>query len=390
MHSTANDPLSSRISTGRSLAPVFVYFLIAGVVTVMLGPLLPALMGRWHIEDAQAGTLFTATFAGQLCGAWFAVHHLRISIIGGSVVTAIGCAALALASFNAAHIALFCVGLGIGGGLTAGNVIAGTSVTSGRARLLAILNVSWSLGAIACPMLVRACGSNINGFFYLASAALLLVAVIATAIPQAPPREQSETEHPKSRLPLPLTTLVMFSIAMLLFVGIENDLGGWLPSYAIRVNPLAHAPTIAFYFWTAELMGRLLMATPVNFLREATLYRVSTGLLGAALAVLIAIPHLSPNHVVALTILSGLAIAPLYPLILAFLLARTGSDPRLGPLFASASLGGATLPWLTGVVSTHFHDLRAGLAVPAAAAILMLLLAAPIAPSTPRPKQAEA
>jgi MFS transporter, FHS family, glucose/mannose:H+ symporter len=76
----------------------------------------------------------------------------------------------------------------------------------------------------------------------------------------------------------------------------------------------------------------------------------------------------------ALTILSGLSIAPLYPLIIAFLLARTGRHPRLGPLFASASLGGATLPWFTGIVSNHFHALRVGLVVPAAGAILLLLL----------------
>ena len=47
------------------------------------------------------------------------------------------------------------VGLGLGAGLTAGNIIAGTTVPAARARLIAMLNVAWGLGAIACPVLVR-------------------------------------------------------------------------------------------------------------------------------------------------------------------------------------------------------------------------------------------
>src|SRR5207302_5646780 len=112
----------------RTLLPVFFYFVAAGIATVMLGPLLPALIHRWHIQDAQAGSLFTASFAGQFCGAWFATRNLRISVLYGSAITAAGCIAMAWVGFGAAHIALFCLGLGLGAGLTAGNVIAGTSV----------------------------------------------------------------------------------------------------------------------------------------------------------------------------------------------------------------------------------------------------------------------
>jgi len=373
--------LSPRAHAFRTLAPVFFYFGIAGVATVMLGPLLPSLIDRWHIQDAQAGTLFTSSFAGQLIGAYFAVHRLRLSVITGAVLTAAGCAAIAVANFNAAHIALFCVGLGLGAGLTAGNVITGTFATASRSRLLAILNVAWSIGAIICPILVRACGpSGINTFFYLTAAILLVAALAAFAIPHEAPTPTPQLDEPKPSIPLSPTLLVLFAIAMLLYVGVENALGGWLPSYAVRVNSTARASTIAFDFWTAELIGRLLMATPLNRLREETLYRLSAALLVLTQASLIFVHHLGPGHVIALTLLAGLTIAPLYPLILAFLFTRTGRHPRLGPLFAAASLGGATLPWFTGIVSTHFQNLRAGLAVPAIGTAIMLLLAASIVP----------
>jgi fucose permease len=64
------------------------------------------------------------------------------------------------------------------------------------------------------------------------------------------------------------------------------------------------------------------------------------------------------------------------------MLARTGNHKRLGALFASASIGGAVLPWLTGVFSTYFRGLRAGLVVPAAGAALLLLLSSIITAKT--------
>src|SRR5215471_5186312 len=158
MESSANTPEREIKIPLRLLGPLFFYFAGAGIANVMLGPLLPSLTERWHIQDAQAGVLFTALFAGQLIGAWIASKNLRASVILGAVVTACSSFTMLWVGFYAAHVALFGVGLGLGAGLTAGNVIAGTAVTSGRARVLAILNVGWSLGAIACPALVRIFG----------------------------------------------------------------------------------------------------------------------------------------------------------------------------------------------------------------------------------------
>ena len=76
----------------------------------------------------------------------------------------------------------------------------------------------------------------------------------------------------------------------------------------------------------------------------------------------------------ALTFLAALSLAPLYPLIVSFLLSRTWNHTSLGALFATASFGGASLPWLTGVLSTQFHNLRTGFLVPAAGAALLLVL----------------
>ncbi len=368
----------------RTLLPVFLYFIAAGIATVMLGPLLPALIQRWHIQDAQAGTLFTASFAGQFCGAWFATRNLRGSVLYGAAITAAGCAAMARSSFELAHIALFCAGLGLGAGLTAGNVIAGTAVPAARARLIALLNVAWGLGAIACPILVRLCApGGIRIFFYATAICLAITSLLSIAIPlsaqpalltETEPQSATQTPSPHPRMPLPPLPLLVFGAAIFLYIGVENSLGGWLPSYAVRTNPSLRASSISIYFWIAELTGRILVTALMAVLGEATLYRICLALLILTQLALCATAQISGAGVIALTVLAALSLAPLYPLILSFLLARTGNHARLGALFATASFGGATLPWLTGVFSTQFHGLRAGLLIPAAGTALLLSL----------------
>ena len=186
------------------------------------------------------------------------------------------------------------------------------------------------------------------------------------------------------RLPLPFASLIVFAGVLLLYVGIENALGGWLPSYAVRVHSSVQSSSIAFAFWIAELAGRLAGTVLLVRLSERTLYVLCLSLLIAAGVVLVVGAGMSAGGILLITLLSGAAIGPVYPLIISFLLTRTGQHPRLGALFASASLGGASLPWLTGVVSTHFQSLQAGFVVPAAGAVLMLLLSPVITKLSPK------
>ncbi len=383
LHPEVTGLSENRTATFRMLGPVFFYFFAAGIATVMLGPLLPTFIQHWQIQDSQAGTLFTADFVGQLCGAWIAARNLRASLLYGSALTAVGCAALSWLDFGSAHIALFCIGVGLGTGLTAGNIIAGTTVPSARARLLAILNVAWGLGAIACPVLLRITGSDGMRRFLLATAILFVISsLFSIAIPLRPSGDDAgRSSQPVSsqpltdrRMPLPPLPLLAFAAAMFLYVGVENSLGGWLPTYAVRTHPSLQASSIAIYFWVAELVGRLLVAALMFLLGEQALYRLCLTLLILTEALLCVLAHISANGILALTILGGFALAPVFPLLVSFMLARTGNHKRLGPLFASASVGGAVLPWITGVCSTQFNNLRAGLVVPAIGAALLLFL----------------
>jgi fucose permease len=81
-----------------------------------------------------------------------------------------------------------------------------------------------------------------------------------------------------------------------------------------------------------------------------------------------------PLTILAGSVLSGLALAPLFPLILALFLEEIGESRNAGWVFAVAGLGGAVLSWLTGTISSSTGSLRIGLMVPGAAALLMLAM----------------
>ena len=73
--------------------------------------------------------------------------------------------------------------------------------------------------------------------------------------------------------------------------------------------------------------------------------------------------------------LAGLGCAAIYPILVTWLttLPSVAQSGLRGVPFACATLGGATLPWLVGAVSTRFGGLQRGFLVVALASILLLV-----------------
>jgi fucose permease len=56
-------------------------FLLIGIVTVLLGQILPVLSKRLSLNDREAGYLFVAQFAGSLAGAFFIIESSKNTAI---------------------------------------------------------------------------------------------------------------------------------------------------------------------------------------------------------------------------------------------------------------------------------------------------------------------
>jgi len=127
-------------------------------------------------------------------------------------------------------------------------------------------------------------------------------------------------------------------------------------------------------FWGALLLGRGVAPGVLRSHSERTVYRL--GLLTAVVGTtLVLTTHVVPLLLMGAAIV-GLGLAALFPITVAVLSRDLGENSqRLGGyFFAIGNLGGATIPFLVGAISTQAHSLRAGMALPLLSMTLMLII----------------
>src|SRR5215469_10678294 len=169
-----------------STAIAHMAFVPTGIVTVMLGPLLPLLAARWSLTDTQSGFFISAQFAGALAGtaaSSFLVPRIGFgrSIALGQVLMAIGVGSLISGGFRMAIIAICCYGTGIGVTIPAGNLTVAETARERRSSSVGLLNVPWGVGAMSCAVLLAFCQKiqGIEMFLRSVAGLFLMLAVIA-------------------------------------------------------------------------------------------------------------------------------------------------------------------------------------------------------------------
>src|SRR5216684_311158 len=377
LRSTSRLPVST---SGTTL--VYLDFLVTGIVMTFLGPMLPVLSARWSLTDEQAGYLLFAQFFSSMFGMLSSgplVQRIgyRLTLIIGLLMMASGMALLVSGPWLLGMIAV-CV-LGIGHGITtpAGNLRTAEVNPHGSASALNLINAVWGIGAVSSPFLVAIAqrAHRIPLFFYGTSAALLIL-LLAFFLARFEPDTRTRARHSSApghsvwnhRL-LPVICVLFF-----VYVGTETSFGGWLTSYAHRVGTGQHSfwamPTS--FFWGALLAGRVLAPLALKFHRETAIARIGLTLAlagGLAIASARGMQLLIPGAV-----LAGLGLASIFPISVSLFPRWFGESTTSSssPVFASGNIGGAVLPWLVGVVSTHTGSLRSGFIVPLLGVAAML------------------
>jgi MFS transporter, FHS family, glucose/mannose:H+ symporter len=364
---SANSPLSSRL-----LTVLYLEFALTGIVTTLLGPLIPLLVKRCSMSDADAGSLVAAQFAGHFVGALFANRNLRASVFAGMPLIAIGVSALAFSSCAFSYLCTACYGIGLGLTISAINLIIASRQSERRAYSLTLLNFLWGIGAVSSPVLVEwarrhqllapsLLGVGIAGLG-------LWVAMLLSGL-SSPPEEETRSAGAWYS-----PSLLLFGVLFFLYVGVETSVGAWTGLYATRmphVNDSIPASAVGC-FWLALLSGRLINAGLLRRVPEHSIYRFSMAIMLAGFSLFL-FSH-SSLHVLLAASVTGLGLAPLFPLILSFASPVLLACRNSGWVFSSAGLGGALVPWLTGQASAGFGSLRAAFIVPASAAVLIVAL----------------
>lgn len=368
------------VSQKRARVAIFAAFVVAGVVTTLLGPILPVLIGRWSLSDERAGLFFVFQFGTSMAGvaslsALIPRWGYRVTLAVGYTAISLGIAGLSSHEYIGGLIATSLFGYGLGLVLPASNLWVAEVMGSRRVAALSILNLTWGIGAIAGSPLVLIAQSNgaIPVLLYVVAGLALASAAILAAIDLEPQSRKLEnvaaTEIPAGRI-----TTIALGALFFLYVGAENSVGGWAAALAKRMNssPKNLWALAPMFFWGGLLAGRALV--PMIALRKREKLLVALGL-SMGLAGSGALLDASTFWGVAVCVgVTGLGFAAIYPVLVAWMAKHFGERARrLGSvMFALAGMGGAVVPWVVGFLSTHLGSLRGGLLVPVASCFVML------------------
>src|SRR6476646_2146709 len=170
-----------------SLAGIAAIFLLMGVLAASYGPLLEHLVRRFGISLPQAGSVFSAHFAGALVGVFVSMWGMervsgRVAVWAALGSLAIGCAGVALApTWPAFLAAVFVIGLGFGSLDLGLNQLVAHSVGQRRSALLNAWNSAYGFGSVAGPILISRLSQDHLTALYGSAAALAVVLIPAVA-----------------------------------------------------------------------------------------------------------------------------------------------------------------------------------------------------------------
>jgi len=381
-----------RAPARSAVAVLYSGFFLCGIVTVLLGPLIPELAATWGVDHGELSSLFLAQFVASSVGAVLSTFHLRRGLVGGYALMALGLLTLTIGSWPLAPVAVALIGCGTGLAIPATNLWTAHTFTARRGAALALLNLFWGLGAVACPLLFAALLGRfpaatllgiLAGLTALTALTAATLSATALAVGTRTPREERGEKPARggdgAAVGAPgvgLGVLILLASMLFLYIGVENAIGGWLVSLADQLGEERSAVSllIGSGFWGALLTGRGLASWLLGRMAEPVLYTASLGVAVAGTLVLLGAD--SRAGIAAGAVVAGLGLAALFPLTVSLLAARTAASGSrsTGWLFAVGGLGGAALPWATGRIAAGAGAFSRGFLIPLAGLALLATL----------------
>jgi fucose permease len=355
--------------------------MLAGLGTALLGPILPVLARQWEIDDSQSGLLMMAKFCGAFLGGVTVSRKLRQSLLVGLIAGTLGFGGFAIApGMSVGCVGLFVGGFGLGQIITSVNILAGRRFTAHRGSALAMLNFSFSLGAMLSALLsalllprfaLRGLLECFAGLFLLGGIGLF----VQMRGNGTSPEEFLETGvEGASQIGLSRRVYLYFAGLLILYGGLETCLSGWLTTFALRYGDktLAVSEYTTLLLWMSLTVGRAGASAVMLRVGEKTVQRWGLGL-AAIFTAGLAMAH-SAVTIAGFAALLGLSLAPFFPATWALLMTERPTARQAGIVLAVSGLGAAALPWMMGVVSTRTGSLQVALTLPFAAAAGLLVM----------------
>jgi fucose permease len=363
---------------------LFAGFVLSGIATTIVGPMLPLFIKRWSLDDGQAGLFsliqFLAALAGTLASSVIASWGgYRPALVLGYALMGGGLAGLNAGTHLVALEATAAFGLGYGLITPGTNLFVAELGGAKRASLLNLLNFTWGLGAMACsPLIAFALKHNclaqlLVGFAIFGG--LLVLGLLVT--PLGEEQHQANTRTAGATQPRigPAITIALAAL-FFIYVATENGIGIWAAEYAKRLaNGITAMTTLApMFFYAGLTLGRASAPLVLRRVSERKIVLAALGLTAAGITLLIASTTL--KSALPAAFLAGLGCASVYPIYIAWFSHWYGARAKKvgGLLFALASLGGSAGPGAVGFISKLSGSLRVGMLAPLVATLIMFTL----------------
>lgn len=330
-----------------------------GIVMALVGAIVPTLTNMVPLTLSDVGTLFLAMnfamlAASLVVGLIMDRQGLKLPLVGGAALVALALALIAGASsFAGLILAVTCLGFG-GGALNAATNTLVADLYDDPARKAAALNllgVFFGFGALVLPFSMGALTAilGVDRLLSAASGLCVLIGVAGTVLGFPPPKRHG---WPLAELPRFARMRVIRILGLLLFFQSGNEflLGGYIAAFLTREigMPVASASYALAAYWGAIMLARVVLSRLLLEVTPAAVV-VSGALIAAAGALLTGFTF-APLFAISTIVLTGLALAGIFPSVLGITGARfrESSGTVFGILFTVALCGGMTIPWFAG------------------------------------------
>ena len=361
-------------------------FLISGTVTVLIGQLLPLLARHYALNDLQLSLYFPSQFAGSIVGTFLTSRFARknqflaASMIGAGLM-GFGVLMMNVDSFAVSLAAFFINGVGIGLTLPAINMTILELSPTNTASSLSLLNFFWGVGAILCKPFVdiSSRGTDILITTVVLSAPLLISAALLYSQPTPLIAHSKPDANATEDVPLQIWRQpIAWAIALFNFihVGFESGMGGWLTTYAERLDEpgIVRLLSPTFLYFLFFVAGRGVAPVLFRFLNENKMLFLGLAIMLGGMAVV-----LSADGIFALSIgscVAGFGTSWIFPANISRFSKTFGpaATRRATPLFIAGTLGAASSTWLIGFISNQTGSLHSGMYILIICVLLLIAL----------------
>ncbi len=340
-------------------AGYFLAFVGLGLFAALMGPTLSGLAASTHVTLGEISILFPVRSFGYLLG----------SLIGGRlydrvrghplIAVAFVVMGLAMAVAPAAQRlwllagAFFVASVAEGAVDVGGNTLMVWVHGAKVAPFMNALHFFFGLGTFVAPLVVAQVIASSGGQVAWAYWLIALMAIAPTLwhlrVP-SPVRPAVAYDPGNVRSHKRTGLALLMAVFFFLYVGMEIAFGGWIASYAVAVGygDAAAAAVLTSAFWGAFMLGRLFSVPLATRLRPQVVMLLDFALCGLGIALFLP-GNGSPPLLWVGVIVVGLGMAALFPTMISFAESRMRITGEVTAIFlAGSSLGGMTLPWLTG------------------------------------------